>query len=288
MVAHALDVRNAILCLMTTHVVLAGVLLLAFRFQRTYDGFQCWVAQAWVSTFGYTALLLHPYSHAGSIMLANLLLLSGLVFSLDGALRFVQGRALGRGWYLVPVAMALTQGFFSSAVDDIRIRMGLSALVAGAGILALGVIFLRGGGEDSRGLYRVAAAIPFAHLGLSTLHGLAWVLGDAGPVMLDAGSRQALFFLALSLLDPCSLLMYLLLNSQRVQGELLESARQLQQSLERLGSTRAEVRLLAGILPICAHCKKIRDPEGRWHSLDDYLASHSQADFVRRVCPGCS
>lgn len=283
----SLDVRNAILCLLTTHVVLAVVLLLCYRFQRTHDGFQCWVAQAWLSTFGFLALLLYPYTHAGSIVIVNLLLFTSVILALDGARRFVQGRPLGRAWYAVPVAMALAQGYFSTAVDDIRIRMGLAAVVSAGGILALGLTFLRGGGRESQGLYRAAASIQFAYLGLSALHGLLWALGEAGSSMLDAGTLQALFFLGLSLLDPCSLLMLLLLNSQRIQGELLASARTLQEGLERLRATQAEVHLLSGILPICANCKQIRDPEHRWHPLDNYLRSHTQADFVRRVCPGC-
>ena len=49
-----------------------------------------------------------------------------------------------------------------------------------------------------------------------------------------------------------------------------------------------EIRTLSGILPICAHCKKIRDDEGYWNRLEDYIESHSQAQLSHGVCPECA
>jgi len=47
------------------------------------------------------------------------------------------------------------------------------------------------------------------------------------------------------------------------------------------------VRTLEGILPICSFCKKIRDQENRWHTLEHYISSHSAAQFSHGVCPEC-
>jgi|GEM_PF-3561665 PAS domain S-box-containing protein len=49
----------------------------------------------------------------------------------------------------------------------------------------------------------------------------------------------------------------------------------------------AQVKTLKGLLPICAHCKKIRDDEGYWQTLEKYLREHSEAEFSHGICPDC-
>lgn len=50
----------------------------------------------------------------------------------------------------------------------------------------------------------------------------------------------------------------------------------------------AHVKTLAGLLPICSSCKKIRDAEGRWNMLESYIENHSQAHFTHSFCPECA
>lgn len=48
-----------------------------------------------------------------------------------------------------------------------------------------------------------------------------------------------------------------------------------------------EVQRLHGILPTCAHCKKIRDEQGTWHSIESYISKRSEAHFSHGICPDC-
>ncbi len=48
-----------------------------------------------------------------------------------------------------------------------------------------------------------------------------------------------------------------------------------------------EIKTLRGIIPICAHCKKIRDDQGYWEQLETYLHEHSHAKFSHGICPEC-
>ena len=48
-----------------------------------------------------------------------------------------------------------------------------------------------------------------------------------------------------------------------------------------------EVRILKGILPICSFCKKIRNQDGNWEPLEQYLRAHSEAEFSHGMCPEC-
>ena len=47
------------------------------------------------------------------------------------------------------------------------------------------------------------------------------------------------------------------------------------------------MKLLSGLLSICASCKKITNERGDWEPLESYLQTHSQAKFSHGVCPDC-
>ena len=50
----------------------------------------------------------------------------------------------------------------------------------------------------------------------------------------------------------------------------------------------AGIKKLSGLLPICTHCKKIRSEEGYWEQLENYIRSHSDAEFTHGICPECA
>ncbi len=54
-----------------------------------------------------------------------------------------------------------------------------------------------------------------------------------------------------------------------------------------LQETLARVKTLTGLLPMCANCKKIRDDQGYWNSLEQYLIEHSDAVVSHGLCPDC-
>lgn len=57
--------------------------------------------------------------------------------------------------------------------------------------------------------------------------------------------------------------------------------------LTKQKSAEKEVRLLRGILPICACCKKIRDDKGYWSQIEDYLKQRSDVNLSHGYCPEC-
>ena len=48
-----------------------------------------------------------------------------------------------------------------------------------------------------------------------------------------------------------------------------------------------EVKVLRGLIPICAWCKKIRDDKGYWNDVEEYISQHTQAEFTHGMCPEC-
>lgn len=60
-----------------------------------------------------------------------------------------------------------------------------------------------------------------------------------------------------------------------------------QKRTEELEQALSEVKQLSGMLPICSHCKKIRDDQGYWKQIEEYISKHSEAVFSHGVCPDC-
>ena len=54
-----------------------------------------------------------------------------------------------------------------------------------------------------------------------------------------------------------------------------------------LQSALTDVKTLSGLVPICAHCKKIRDDQGYWTQLEAYIQEHTAAQFSHGLCPDC-
>lgn len=57
--------------------------------------------------------------------------------------------------------------------------------------------------------------------------------------------------------------------------------------IDELKNSLAQVKLLSGLIPICASCKKIRDDQGFWSQVESYVSKHSEARFSHGICPDC-
>jgi len=66
-----------------------------------------------------------------------------------------------------------------------------------------------------------------------------------------------------------------------------KAAKEREELIEKLEQALLEVKKLSGLLPICASCKKIRDENGNWQPIEDYIHSHSEADFSHGICSEC-
>ena len=60
-----------------------------------------------------------------------------------------------------------------------------------------------------------------------------------------------------------------------------------EQLIAELQKALKEVKTLSGLIPICSHCKKVRDDTGYWDQVESYIAKHSNVDFSHGICPDC-
>ncbi|HEV8487880.1 MAG TPA: response regulator transcription factor [Blastocatellia bacterium] len=65
-----------------------------------------------------------------------------------------------------------------------------------------------------------------------------------------------------------------------LQNDLAARVTELQDAL-------SQVKQLQGILPICSHCKKVRDDKNYWQQVESYISAHSEAQFSHSICPDC-
>jgi ligand-binding sensor domain-containing protein len=71
---------------------------------------------------------------------------------------------------------------------------------------------------------------------------------------------------------------------RRRVGALKEREREL---AVRVDEGLVQIKVLRGLLPTCASCKKIRDESGSWSHMESYIRDHSEANFSHSVCPEC-
>ena len=56
----------------------------------------------------------------------------------------------------------------------------------------------------------------------------------------------------------------------------------------RVAEAMSSIRVLKGLLPICASCKSVRDDKGYWNRIEAYIGEHSEAEFSHGICPDCA
>jgi len=55
-----------------------------------------------------------------------------------------------------------------------------------------------------------------------------------------------------------------------------------------LKNALSSIKTLSGFLPICASCKKVRNDEGYWEQIENYIRDRSDAEFSHGICPECT
>lgn len=68
---------------------------------------------------------------------------------------------------------------------------------------------------------------------------------------------------------------------EKLEQEVARRTAALQRALD-------EIKMLRGIIPICSHCKKIRDEQGCWSRFEAYIQKYSEAQFSHSICPDCA
>ena len=193
----------------------------------------------------------------------------------------------------------LTAVVFVVSLFAIR-RLNADRMIYRAGVGLMAVVFL----------YNV-------YIGSGGGTAIYWLFGFPLAFVFLLGRREgtaaaAIFILvvALLLLDPLSLSFYTYSQGVSMRflasllfvtlmGYALESSREkywnlfiginqkLTMEKEHLESAMKQIKTMQGLIPICCHCKKIRNDEGFWEQVEVFVRDHSDANFSHGICPDC-
>ena len=283
-----LDARTLFVADAITTVFIGLALLLYGLKRKTYPGFNHWMLGSLIVSASYVATFLRgTIPELLSILLVNGgFVLSGVV-RLDGVLRFLRGKKVPVLLYCLPVVAMVIAAYFTLADDDMVIRLVFLTLWVCLLLWSTATIFVISAPASSRALHLLAAVITFLYGACMLSRTVCYVFDPPALLFQNTGFNSA-FFLSVLIFEIMSGLLIMMLNNQRMEEELLVSNAALQSHVVELEKVLSEVKVLKGLLPICSSCKKIRDDQGYWNHLEDYIDAHSEATFTHGLCPGCA
>lgn len=162
---------------------------------------------------------------------------------------------LGSAWWWMLMAGLVSGMLFSQRVGLIHTAVGILFLAVAA------VLFVTG-----------ARTIDFDANEYIQLP-LAWATMLAGPALLTIAG-----FWAIDIFIRATHQQLIELDQRRLQKAQL---------VKQLEASLADVKTLSGMIPICMHCKKIRDDAGYWENVEAFVGRHTGAQFTHALCQPC-
>ncbi len=283
-----LDVKTIFIADALTTALISLALFFYGKTYKTYPGFKHWTAGSLAASLAFAASALRgTIPEWISVLLVNGAGVFAFIVRLDGVAMFVQGKAVKRFLYaVVPLEMALA-GFFYFVHDSIDIRLAMITACACPCIWWIAAIFTDAAIREKKPFYSMAGVIAMIYGTTSLVRTTFWFL-DSPVGIFDNTLYSAVFFLSVLVFEVWFGLLFLMMNSRRLEEELVAGEKTLKEQVVMLNKAMSEVKVLKGLLPICSSCKKIRDDDGYWTQLETYIDRHSEATFTHGVCPECA
>lgn len=282
-----LDIKTLIVANAVLAVFMAFALLFYRSNYKTYSGFGFWLASIFSMAFVYVSILLRAaIPELLGILLTNSALILAVVLRLDGTVRFVHSKKISKGNYFLPVLILPAVGYFYLIRNEIATRNLFSAslLIIICCIIAFKLYCNRK--QGNKHLYLAGSALFVINSLLIFGRAIFWYLNPQESILI-AGYMHQIFFLLVSVFEVGTGIFFFMMNNQRLEEELLKVGNNLKESVVELEKALTEVKTLSGIIPICMHCKEIRDDQGYWNKLEKFIAERSDAKFSHGICDKC-
>ncbi len=271
--------------LMTCNLGIAFIFFITFlsylKNKNPPNGFRVWTFGIITHTLGFVFLVFRGTIPIGiCIVFTNLLITFSVVFRLDAISRFVQNKALRKSLYSFPVFVTIVCSCFYFLNDDIGIRNIITSTFVFLFTIAISWQLIRYAPPLNTILYYLMAFGVTIRGGTLMYRAILWLI-DPKVSHFDANNNNAIHFFIAILSEIGINVLFLMMNNQKAENKILQTNKELQEALDN-------VRTLKGLIPICSHCKKIRDDKGYWNILESYIQKHSDASFSHGLCPDCS
>lgn len=227
----ALDARTLFVSTAIISLYMSIMLFLYSRGQKIYPGFWLWMTGNLLALTTYILFAARDLIPAFfSIPLANGLGILGTVFRLEGMKKFFDQKA--RVWlpnFLIPILILFVQTYFTFVVDDLRIRNAVFSIVTSIMALRMCHLLVSNSKKDTQALTLFFGAIllMFA-IGqiVRTINWYAWT-DNRGILVSSPFNSVAVTFLMI--FDISWGVYLILLNSQRMNREIIELTHQLEE-----------------------------------------------------------
>jgi hypothetical protein len=214
-----------------------------------------------------------------SIFFVNLLVGLVAILRVDGLQRFFINTPIKIYHYSYAVFLAMGCVYSLQFSSDYYIRAMLAAfIIIPTSLLCIKLLFTYSNSSHRQVTWMLSGG--FVVYLLVYCFRLFHILQQVNPHPFDPDYFNLLYFFMVIPTEICGGIGFLLLNTIKINEELTASEKM-------LATTQEELKTLSGLLPICAHCKKIRDEKGQWKAIEAYISQHSEADFSHGVCESC-
>ncbi|MBU1052637.1 MAG: response regulator transcription factor [Proteobacteria bacterium] len=125
----------------------------------------------------------------------------------------------------------------------------------------------------------VTATIPVLHLSATFIDTKSRVTG------LDSGADGYLVQPVGS--DELLATINALLRMKSAEEKAKKAVEEHDRTIKQLKEALLQVKTLSDLLPICMHCKKIRDDQGYWNQIEEYINKYTDTRFSHCICEDC-
>jgi len=277
-----IDPRTLLLALVLVHMMATGCLIFVWTFQKTYRGFGEWVgAMAGLAAGTLLLAARDLVPDLLSIIGGNSILFLAYTLQLQAGRVFLNRGRLSAPWWWAPLPMAVVFVLLTFVWPDLQARILIGGIYATVLELTLAWELFQYPAPTVSQAARFTGSFILVSAAVTFSRGISGLFGSPSATYLDSENLlvlNGLVGVTLGLAIPFGILM---MNHQRLEGDLATSK-------DELARSRDELRMLRGFIPICASCNKIRDDDGFWTQLEVFIRDHSEAEFSHGICPECA
>ncbi|MBU1565491.1 MAG: hypothetical protein KJ630_07670 [Proteobacteria bacterium] len=256
-------------------LIIAIVVFVVYRTRKTYPGFNFWVYSAFLMLVGMFLLSMRNIlPDLITIILANTLIASSMVALNYGIHQFFC-KKINILSSLLPIGLfVIAFLYFTYVSPDVNTRIVIISLFLASfeGWAAYCVYTSAPQGIEGKGSLVVFPLL--VQSGFFLFRCAYTILMESNiQDFMSASTVQAFTFFVVIGGNIALYLGLIIMNTQKVELELKEAG--------------AAIKTLQGIVPICMHCKQIRDDKGYWNQLEAYISEHTEAQFSHGICDKC-
>ena len=231
-----MDLRTLFIITVLVNIIIAIIMAIYWRTQKTYDGFGYWTLANVAMTITFSLFAMKGIApEFVTVVIANTSAITGSICRYAGVRFFWGAESLThtRFHQAVVLSCALFLAYFTCIDDNVMYRqVAVSSIISGY-FLATARQMLKGA---SQGYPYEAWTVSLLNIVYATLmmgRVLEWYFHPESRHLLIASSMSMLYFSSILLLEVANALLFLMLNSQRLAKNLLK----VQSELENLATS---------------------------------------------------